>query len=57
MEALIPSRLGIFVYRLFTSIAINIKSFGNVSLSLKIRLRKFVESLTLDCMYCISGFR
>ena len=45
MEASIPSRLGIFVYRLLTSIVISIKSFGSVSFSLKMRLRKSVESL------------
>ena len=57
MEASISSFFSMFVYRLFTSIVISIYSFGSVSSSLKMRLRKSVESMTYNGICCMSGLR
>ena len=52
-----PSSFGMFVYRLLTSIVRRMILSGSLSFSEKIRRRKFVESLTYDLMWFISGFR
>ena len=52
-----PSSFGMFVYRLLTSIVRRMILSWSLSFSEKIRRRKFVESLTYDLMWFISGFR
>ena len=57
IDAFMPSSFGMFVYRLLTSIVRRMILAGSLSFSEKIRRRKFVESLTYDLMWIISGFR